>query len=149
MTLVPDSCRIESLMLLEQADVGLIYIQKSQNGMKLSFPSAFLFSGHAPYLISLVLIRDHLALNLHGHWLWNIWMKDQQRLNKMFIFTASNSVGSGSTTPDTRRGLILSGPTGQLRDLPKSFSQGFPGGSDGLKKKCSRPRFDPWVGKIP
>ena len=51
-------------------------------------------------------------------------MKDQQRLNKMFIFTASNSVGSGSTTPDTHRGLILSGPTGQLGDLPRSFSQG-------------------------
>ena len=30
--------------------------------------------------------------------------------------------------------------------------QGFPGGSDGLKKKksaCNAPRFDPWIGKIP
>ena len=30
-----------------------------------------------------------------------------------------------------------------------TFAIGFPGGSDGKESACGRPRFDPWVGKIP
>ena len=30
-----------------------------------------------------------------------------------------------------------------------TFAIGFPSGSDGKESACGRPRFDPWVGKIP
>ena len=30
-----------------------------------------------------------------------------------------------------------------------TFFSGFPGGSDGKESACGRPRFDPWVRKIP
>ena len=42
-----------------------------------------------------------------------------------------------------------------LNFSPDIYILGFPVGSDGKKKKkkiclqCGRPRFDPWVGKIP
>ena len=46
--------------------------------------------------------------------------------------------------------LINEGEEANLSSLPQVRGQNFPGGSDGrVCLQCVRPRFDPWVGKIP
>ena len=54
-------------MLLEQGDASLKYIQRSQNGMELGFLQHSSFLDFLHILISPVLIRNHLALNLDCH----------------------------------------------------------------------------------
>ena len=38
---------------------------------------------------------------------------------------------------------------GEGNGYPLQYSWDFPGGSDGKESACRKPRFDPWVGKIP
>ena len=55
--------------------------------------------------------------------------------------------GKGNTADSCPQNLCV--PTQE--DLMRSFLLGFPGGSDGKDSACQyrRPKFGPWVGKIP
>ena len=61
------------------------------------------------------------------------------------------NVGRLDQTLDVRPGLLALSEDNDFGLYMHSHSEDFPGGSDG-KSVClqwGRPRFDPWVGKIP